>query len=168
VDLQIDPISITDLERIQKKLAQLPKAVGDAGVEQGSNYLIGVLVNKEMPPYQYVSRKAAYGQTFQSDKQRRWFWWAVKTGKILFPIHYVRRSPAGGLAAAWKILGSGQARTLTNTEPSAVWVYSQRQAKQLALVGWKKITVILKQYEKNIYDSFMRGAKKAIRDLGLQ
>ena len=164
--IQLSPTTIIDIDRIREKLKALPPAAGDAGVEQASNYLINVLVRKEIPPYKYVSRREAYGRTFQSDKQRRWFFWALRSGKLVIP--YRRRSPRGGLAASWIITGSGMERKLENRLPAAYWVYSQNQAKQLGLAGWKRISAILSQYEKNIVASFERGVRSAIARLGLQ
>ena len=163
---ELDPVSLANIQRILDRLNQLPAAVGAAGVEQASNYLLNVLVRKEIPPYRYVSRTEAYGQPFKSARQRGWFFWALHTGRINIP--YQRRSPNAGLATSWEIIGSGLERGLRSRMPEAYWIYSQRQARQLGLVGWKKMSTILELYEDRILASFMRGVRSAIQRLGLQ
>ena len=37
---------------------------------------------QEYPPEKRVTRKQAYGQTFFSDKQRRWFFAALQIGRV--------------------------------------------------------------------------------------
>ena len=55
----------------------------DAITEDVGDYLVNVL--RSYPPQNYVTRKAAYGQTFFSDKQRRWFFAALEAENYRYP-----------------------------------------------------------------------------------
>jgi hypothetical protein len=167
----IDPSYITDLTRIQNKLAQLPPQAIDAGLEMAGNYLLNVLVNKEIPPYSYVSRAEAYGDMgfgpgWFSDKQRRYVMAAIHDGRITIPYD---RGGTYGIQSRWRIEGAGAQRTLTNDSPGAPWVYSDpKPPRQLAMVGWLGMELIIEKYKTNLYQSFMRGVNNAITKLGLK
>jgi hypothetical protein len=156
---------ISGMDRIVDRLKKLPDAVGDAGVEQASKYVLNVLVNKEIPPYRHVTRAQAYGSTFSSDKQRRFFFAALRDGRIVVP--YQRRGKSGGVQSAWEIHGSGKQVTITNGDPGAKWIYSEMQANLNRMIGWLRVSQILDKYSKQIYQSFERGVKSALKKLGL-
>jgi hypothetical protein len=54
----------------------VPRGAVKVALAALGEYLIGTpgKALRHYDPYKYVSRKRAYGQTFQSEKQRRWFW----------------------------------------------------------------------------------------------
>lgn len=157
--------NIVGMDKIIEKLEKLPDAIGDAGVEQANNYLLNVLIRKEIPPPKHVSRIEAYGRSFFTERQRRWFFAALKSGEITVP--YKRRGPSGGVQSAWMISGAGRRAYLSNDDPAAEWVYSEHQARLNQLVGWRRVSQIIDKYTKNIVASFTRGVASAIKRLGL-
>ncbi len=71
-------IDIVGLPELQAKLAKLPPEAQNAIVDDVSEYFLNVL--REYPPQKSITRKAAYGVSFFSDKQRRFFFAALKSG----------------------------------------------------------------------------------------
>lgn len=174
--VSISPTAVQDIERVQKKLAALPPAAISAGDIQATNYLLSVLINKEVPPYKYIPRSQV---PWKSDKQRRYVMMMVRKGVISVP--YQRQGKSTDYSTAGQVNGAGvqgswllainkntNQATITNKKPYAYWLYGQQQSRRHALIGWKKMSAILAEYEKRIYESFMRGVRKAIRDLNLQ
>lgn len=164
-------VKVTGIKELAAKIEKLPKAVAEGGVEYSVNYLLGVLINKAIPPYKHVSRASAYpdapaGPGWFSDKQRRYVMMMIHRGGIKIP--YTRAGKSGGVQSRWKIIGKGVDMTVVNDSPEAVYLYDdQRQARQPAMVGWKKMGAIITEYEKRIVASFDRGVKAAIKRLGL-
>lgn len=127
------------LEDILSRIKSLPAEAQSQIVSDVGAYSEDVLAKKQ-PPEKYVSRKRAYGQTFQSDKQRRFFFWALRTGKISVPYNRT-----GKLAAGWKVRynkSKGWA-TITNSVPYAPFVQGFNQSKHENLVGWKRVVDII-------------------------
>jgi hypothetical protein len=159
-------VNISGMDKIVDKLKRLPDAVGDAGVEAASKYLLNVLVNKEIPSQKKVTRLQAYGSTFSSDKQRRYFFWALRQGIITVP--YQRRGRSSGVQSAWELHGSGKEIKITNGDEAAKWLYSEMQANLNRMVGWMRVSQIIDKYTKQIVGAFDRSVNKALRKLGLK
>jgi hypothetical protein len=168
-------IHVDGFDKIEKRLAELPAAIGGAGLAAASSYFIGVLVNKEVPNYKYISRTQA---PWASEKQRRYVMAAIKRGDIEIPYRRAGRySTFGvnedvqvtGIQGEWNIDVSGNPRrvSITNTKSYAHWLYGSDQARRAGLIGWKKMTRLLMEYEKNIVAAFERGVKTAIRKSGM-
>ena len=105
-----------------------------------AEYLIGDDTHglKHYPPYKIVSRLAAYGQTFQSDKQRRWFFWAKANG-VINPWSNQR---TGAMASAWTSRpGAANSWVISNPTEAAKWTMgNSTQANQPNMVGWRKVS----------------------------
>ena len=148
------------MDKIEEKLKQLPELVGDMGVEASNNYMLNVMIRKEVPGYKHVSWKQAYGKPPPGG-----FFAKLKSGEIQVP--YQRRGPGNGVTGAWQIRGAGRDALLVNTDPAAKWVYSENQARMMQLIGWRRISQMIDKYTKNIVQAFDRGVKAAIKKLGL-
>jgi hypothetical protein len=145
---------------IVARLAKLPDAVADAGVEAGNKFLLPKL---QKPPAQnYVTRQAAYGVTFFTAKQRRWFFASLKDGNINVP--YKR---TGGMMANWRMEGTGRLSFLANDAPGVDFVVGEGQSRHEAAVGWKKVSQTLKAQTSGIMHAFASAISKAIRKVGL-
>jgi hypothetical protein len=104
---------------------------------------------REYPGYRYVSRKAAYGQSFSSDRQRRWFFAALAEGRITPG----RANRSGKLGDGWRIVKTDpKALNLVNEVPYAVFVQGTvtQQARQPRMAGWKSITIWLRTFKSEI------------------
>ncbi|MFA6204289.1 MAG: hypothetical protein WC710_14020 [Gallionella sp.] len=152
--------NLIGMDKIAEKLEKLPDAIGDAGVEQANNYMLNVLITKEIPPYKYISYKQAYGKAPAGG-----FFYKLKHGLIDVP--YIRRGKGNGVSGSWMISGAGRNAYLSNPDPAAHWLYSENQARMMQLIGWRRVSQIIDRYTKQIVASFTRGVATAIRRVGL-
>lgn len=157
-----------DVKTIAAKLDKLAPGYIDAGSEAASKYLLDVLINKEIPDWRKVTRTSVYGTPFASDKQRRFFFAALRDGIIQVPYH--RRGKSGGIQSQWHIEGSGEKVTLTNSAEAASYLYdNKKQSLFMGYmgIGWSRIGVILTQYTPQMVRSFMAAGRKYLQQLGL-
>jgi hypothetical protein len=139
------------IEPIMALLHKLPRGAAKAALAAISEYFIGSDKRglRHAPNYKYVSRKKAYGQTFQSDKQRRWFFANKMQDKI-------GNNRTGATQAGWysKVSKGGYGMVIGNDTPGAYYTMSDKgQAAQPAKVGWQKVSAVI--------ESNIRGAMKA-------
>ena len=87
---------VTGVEQVKAYISDLPRGTKAAAMRAIATYSVGDKNHglKHDIAYKYVSRKRAYPPTgWQSDKQRKYVMWAIKTGKIKIgrqhkPTHY--------------------------------------------------------------------------------
>ena len=159
-------VDITGIEQVQKQLASIPPAVIPAVQLAVGNYLLNALIKQEIPPQKRVKRRDVYGKPFQSNKQRRWFFWALKHGIIDVP--YRRRGRHGGISTRWHIIQIGKGiaykLNLQNDDPAAKYVYGDdTQNKLIGVIGWKKIGAIVDERSKKLGGVMKRAADTAIK-----
>lgn len=149
-------IDVNGLENLQALLHKLPAAIRGEVIDAVSEYLLNVY--RAYPPYNYVSRKAAYGVTFFTDKQRRWFFAALKSGELSIPY---RRTQT--LRRGWHQIGQGENSLLVNETPYAAWMMGPgEQSRHAIAMGWKDIDKIAKEREVEIYRRADAAADRAI------
>lgn len=104
---------------------------------------------KTYPDYRYVSRRAAYGVSFFTDRQRRWFFWALGEG-LISP---GKDNRTGKLREGWEIVERGPKQIdLVNSVDYAKYVQGTitDQARQPRMAGWQSITVWLRTFTSEI------------------
>lgn len=149
-------IDVSGLKELRELALKLPDAVFDAITEDVGDYLVNVL--RSYPPKNYVTRKAAYGQTFFSDRQRRWFFAALRSGDLQIP---GKRTQT--LAQGWKRLDD----LVYNEVEYAKFVMGEdEQSRHEAMVGWLTTDQVVQQRATRIVEIGQAAAKKAIRRLG--
>lgn len=131
-------IEVNGVPQVVRMLEQLrAPAVTRAVSFEVADYLRGQL--RKYPAPTYVSRTRAYGKPFQTVKQRRWFFAALRSGALQLP--YVR---SGRLRAGWQILTSGQTdHLLLNDVDYATYVQNSPQARMMTLRQWRSIQTII-------------------------
>jgi len=163
-------INVSGIEQIQKKLEKLGPLVRKDAEMAVANYMLNALVNDEIPPQKHVSRATAYPETgdgFFSPKQRRWFFWAKKMGIIHIP--YTRLGKHAGVSSQWFIIKQDENLVLQNQSQGAIYLYdNNRQARQLALVGWLKIGEIIMWRAKKLGPVIDRAVKASIKKAGFK
>ena len=152
--IEIAPSTFLDIDRLTKKFGQLTLRMVDIGTEAAGKYIL-LAIKKDVPGYRYVSRKAAYGKTFFSDKQRRWFFKNRMWEKIPYQRTHV-------LENSWEMIGSGANLTIRNQDPAAEWAYSEGQARQLEMVGWRRVSTTMEVKERNAAAAAERAIAKEI------
>jgi hypothetical protein len=123
---------VRGIEEVQAFLKTVPYGAVKIGLKAVTEYFLGNDQHglRHYEPYKYVTRKKAYGQTFQSEKQRRWFW--ANGGPDMIGNHRT-----GETASAWTSheTNNGYGMSLENKSEGAKWIWSDRQARQPQLVG---------------------------------
>jgi hypothetical protein len=96
---------------------------------------------KHYPGYKVVSRIAAYGRSFQTDKQRRWFFWAKASGLI----NPWTNQRTGAMAQAWTSApAAANSWKISNPTAAAKWTMgNSTQANQPNLVGWRRVSEVV-------------------------
>jgi len=109
-------VEIQGVEELRASLLKLPPAIQDAVVDDVTKYYINVF-KSEQPAPRRVSRRAAYGVTFFSARQRKWFFANLKDGSINVPYHRTQ-----ALRNAWRQVGDGRTSFIVNDAPGAPFV----------------------------------------------
>lgn len=155
-------VDIQGIDELNAKLNDLPIEAQDAGVEAGLEYIQNVARGYE--PYKFVTRKAAYGVSFFTEKQRRWFFAALRSGEINPGV----KNRTQALSKHWKIHGEGRKAFLANDLPYAGYVMGKDdQSRHEAAVGWVTIEDRIKKHMGKLIEKFDAGVKKAIKKLKL-
>lgn len=133
---------IRNLAQVQYFLKRLPRGTIRVALKAFAEYLIGDSGHglRHEPGYRYVSRAKAYGDTFVSDKQRKWFW--ANGGPDMIGNNRTGQTSAG---YGYQETRGGYGINITNSTPGAYYTQSDAgQAAQPALVGWRKVTANIK------------------------
>ena len=153
---------IDGLEEVQHIISGWPQAAKDAAVDDASEYLIEVF--KQQPPPKYVTRKAAYGTSFFSDKQRRWFFAALNSGEIKVPYRRTQE-----MRNAWRQVGSGERSFIVNETQAAVFTMGDdTQSRHEKLVGWETVSQKISKSMDKLVKRLVAAGEKALRKLGAE
>lgn len=87
-----------------------------------------------------------------TDKQRKWFFWALRTGKIQVP--YTRK---GALAASWVVSVQGLTATVGTSLGYAPLVKSERMTTYHRITGHETVTFTAQQATPRIVAYFEAG-----------
>jgi hypothetical protein len=154
-------LEVKGVDELRAQLDKLPAEVRGLAVDGVSKYLLNVL--RLYPPQKSVTRREAYGKPFFTDKQRRWFFWALSTGELQIP--YKRTQ---SLANNWRQEGKGYDSILVNETPYSPFVQDKpTQSRMQKLIGWQTIADILRDRAVKIAETLNYAAQKAIKKLKL-
>lgn len=158
-------IKVRGIEELKQFLADLPRGTMRDGIKAAGEYLIGNDAHglKHLVKYKYVSRKSAYGVTFFSDKQRRWFFWALGEG-IINPGADNR---TGNTADGWHYSTSAngyQAKLYNDTQGAKYVQGDATQARQPAKVGHRKVSDVISTNINGAIQAAERAVQKWINE----
>lgn len=135
---------IRGVEAVNSFLRAVPRGAVRVALKAFSEYILGNDSHglRHNETYRYITRKSAYGVSFFTEKQRRWFFWALNTGQI---------DPGSGkrtgeTSKAWKAepRNDGYRYTITNNTAGGYYTRDDYgQARQPAKVGWRKVSAVL-------------------------
>jgi hypothetical protein len=132
--------AVDGLPKLQKILDGLSEEIQDEAVEEVNREFLKVLTKYEHQQ-NYVTRARAYGVTFFTEKQRRWFFANLREGNIDVPYHRTH-----ALRAAWRQEGTGRRSFIINDAEGAPFVMGDdTQSRHEKMVGWKTISVIVRE-----------------------
>ena len=153
---------VSGIEELKRKLERFPEPVQDAAIDEVTPYLINQW--QIYPPKKRVKRRKVYGRTFDSDRQRRWFFMALKRGIITVPY---RRTQT--LRRGWKQVGKGRKSLIVNETPYAQYAQGEedQQNKLLQAVGWIPASDVFEKRADKIDQKLFVGAQKGLKKEGL-
>jgi len=131
------------VDKVTAYLKSLPRGVKKVAEKALSTYLIGAKPHGLMhySPYKYVTRKRAYGQTFVSDKQRRYVMAMIAEGRIDPGVpHRTGKGQRG-----WKLVETSRGYQIVNKEVSMYYSMADKgQARLNKLAGWRLVSAAVK------------------------
>lgn len=143
-------------DRLQAFVKSMPRGLVKATLVALSIYYLQIF--QQAPPQKYVSRKQA-GYKTSAAQIRYFFAVGILEADDSGNVKLNRYERTGDTAKAWKVTGSPYQPQLVNETAGAYYTMDDDgQANQPRLVGWKKVSKIIKD---NI-----TGAIKAVRDAG--
>jgi hypothetical protein len=144
------------------KLAKMPTAVHEEVTRAGADETVKAM--RVYPAEKSISRTQAYGTPFFTDKQRRYFFWALRKGIITVPY---RRT--NNLRDNWVIIGQGLNEMVVNETPYAGLVMGDNEQSRMSRqIGWKTLAQRLRENEQKLAKVLKSAADKALRKLGLK
>lgn len=158
-------IRVRGVEQLQDLFNKIPLYAKKEAVKAVGEYLIGNERRglRHLVKQNYVSRKAAYGVTFFSDKQRKYVMARIREGSIV-PGHYRR---TGATAGGWRMqtTGGGYDAKLINPSRGAPWVMGDdTQSRHEAMVGHRKVEDVISTNIKGAMQAANVAVKKWIRE----
>jgi len=102
----------------------------------------------QYPPRKRVTRRQAYGRPFETPKQRRFFFWALRAGVIQVPYRRGQSPGSEDLGNRWAVkkAAGGLAYIVGNNASYVRWVQdSTRQARMMRIIGWKTAQDVVKE-----------------------
>jgi hypothetical protein len=162
--------SARNIDKVKKTIASIERPAKIEAMKAFIEYIIGDenAGLKHEPGEKFVSRKRAYGKP--SDAPAGYFSWkqfryvaAITEG---FTKVYSRTHE---MASAWKMTVQDSNWTMVKAEndaDGAQWVFGNKQARQPALVGWKKYTETLAARTKGGIRAAVAAANKLLKSLG--
>ena len=158
---------VTGDEELKKLIEKLPTEVGDAVVEDVSDFLVNVFALN--PPFKHVTRKRAYPETgdgFFSDKQRRWFFANLAEGNISGPSAANRTQR---FSRGWRKIGTGKEILVVNeTSYGPFLMGSTERARLSELAGWSTMDEVIDSRRDRIKRIIRGTAKRVMKKLGLK
>jgi len=91
------------------------------------------------PPVRRLTRRQVYGQPFQSAKQRRWFFAALRRGDIVVPYYRGQNPKSENLGQSWTVAMRDEDTAVVGTQVSYARYAMGRgkQSRYHQAVGWK-------------------------------
>lgn len=123
-------LKVRGLPALQDFFRDMPRNVRGIATEGASEYIIGDGDHglKHYPAYKYVTRRSAFGRTFQSVAQQRYVMANIKSGRIDPGVPH----RTGNYQRSWKREGAGVASRITGEVPHEGW--PNPLAKR---IGWR-------------------------------
>ena len=135
-------IAVTGVDQFQADMARLSNPTQFRELV----HALGLIVEtafKKYPSRNSPSRTSVYGSTFMSDKQRRFFFWALRSGAIHVPYRRGQDPRSKNLEQAWstKMISdiSVQIGIPAGLTYGPLMKDADHQTKYAAAVGWRTV-----------------------------
>ena len=158
-------VRVSGVKEFQDFIKTLPRGVKVTAMREIATYVIGNDRRglKHEAAYKHVTRKSAYGKTFQSDKQRRYVMARIRSGEITPG----KSQRTHAYSQDWRQepkTSDWRRVDVLNTQPHAGWVGGANQARLNAKVGWRKAVNIVQTNINGAIQSAQRAVDKWIAE----
>lgn len=156
-------VQITGVDNLVSKLRILGKLqVVRAYMQAGAEYIKGKLA--VFPAQRRLTRTEVYGQPFQSEKQKRFFFAALADGRIEVPYHRDESEASYRFGDRWNIAESdkGLTQTIDNDTPYGHWVMGDDQSLFMQAMGWHKVSDIAEEVTDHVIEMIRTGIEAEI------
>jgi hypothetical protein len=140
-----DSIALKGYDALLKKLEALGRMdYAKAGVQAAGLYLKGAL--SEQPEQKRLTRKDVYGSSFKTDKQRRFFFWALKSGAIQVPYQRGSSPKSERFNSRWTVESENDGMSAAlgnNTLYGPLLMQKENQSLYAKRVGWQTTEAVV-------------------------
>ena len=156
-----DTITIKGLDKLTKKIKNIEglKPV-IAALKAGATHIKGKIA--EYPPAERAHRP----QPFISDKQRRWFFAALRSGEIEVPYRRTFSPNSETLSKKWTIgeRDGGLTQIIGNNVSYGPFVQGNKQTAFHRVTGWKTTDQVAEEEAKTVNKFVQEHIEKALSD----
>lgn len=162
----MDELIAFDIQGIEATTERLGKIRNPEGMREGSRAVAEYIVKelKRYPSPKRVSRKTAFGVTFFTDKQRRWFFANLREGKLQIPYRRTRT-----LMGGWRDAPLGSSDYMVYNEvPYAPYVQGDiGKSRMMTIIGWQSLKELVRRMGDRIGRIFSEAHTNYLRGQGL-
>lgn len=146
-------VTITGLDKLNHKLRHMVSAAGlRPAIAEAAAY-----VKSEAATYPPTRTQ---GQPFKTDKQRRYFFAALRSGEIQVP--YRRAGAGGGLAGDWTVVFTDGGAIVGNAKSYGPYVMGTRHQSAYHNGNWKTEERIATDGEPKVMEIIARHVRREI------
>jgi uncharacterized protein YbjQ (UPF0145 family) len=133
-----DNIRVEGLQKLTAKIRNLKQLRQVRAAVQGA----GLFVKRQVARYpskRRLTRKSVYGSSFKSEKQRRWFFAALRKGEIAVPYRRGQDARSEALGRSWTVAAQNAGLTAiigTNVSYARYQQDEEKQSLYAKAVGW--------------------------------
>ena len=138
------------IEGLDQAIARV-KSIGDLKKVKGVLLATGLILKGYLaryPPQRRITRASVYGKPFKTDKQRRYFFYALRTGKIRVPYQRGSDPNSERFKASWAITTRNRGMTVVVGNDTTYGPYvmdPDRQSLFMKAMGWPTTEEVVEQ-----------------------
>lgn len=148
-------------DELRIKFAEMADPKGlRALVEAAARQLIGKV--KKYPSAKRLSRREVYGTTFKTVKQQRWFFAALRDGRLEIPYVRGQNGKSENLGQSWTVEMRDDTTAAWGTQVSYAPLMQDpdRQSMYAKAVGWRDVREVSQEEEPALQEVIERGLKR--------
>lgn len=155
-------------------IKSLPRGIKVGAMKAYTEYIVGNERRglKHAPPQKFVRRATAYGQQPPAEGEDSpppagYFSWKQFRFVAYITDGFTKQyQRTGKMVGAWTIKAEDsdwRSVRVENKAPGAGWVFSEQQARQIGLVGWRKVTKVVADNIKGAHRAAQQAVDKWIK-----